>query len=579
MTALLKPPSNVFALPSPRSPSAVANTLRRSLVSHLANAEDESSGEGYEVFEFEKKKVEEPAIVGIRRDLARDPVRVERQLRKANLDTQIGDVGVRKTVAAAVTADPAEHWLYSAHLGWRGEFGLAVLNDSVLGQQDGKRTVKPPLWVQHHLACNALRRRGTSEGWLEGVATRARHSTSLILGILAALAGPALRVLGMPPLGFDFSRGTAADRALLALVAGSVAGFAPVTDLPDGSTTDRAFQAAARPFNDATLLVRDLAARHARPKARLRRVRQLRMPFSATPPRQQPDFTAKSVVQPREWCGVVLSISRRKLAEDLGAAGLADDPQLVNPWHELPIVAGEDGTLFDLATARHQASQQWCERQAAALTRDAGRHRGHALRLMFQALIDLRDDARRKLEGWVAVFIESLPVKLRHRLPESTVREFGALYATGRLAIAAGILDWRRQRLLRTVTSGLSAAHPGSVSLKTRVRQLLYERLCEMSLPLKSFKGELSLFPDQGFRTQGTDCDFWWINAEHFRSWFSDQPEEVETALRLLFDANRLILPSHFAHFPGVAFVEHQLKWNPRARKKTGFYKLAVGRR
>jgi hypothetical protein len=47
--------------------------------------------------------------------------------------------------------------------------------------------------------------------------------------------------------------------------------------------------------------------------------------------------------------------------------------------------------------------------------------------------------------------------------------------------------------------------------------------------------------------------------------------------LRLLFDSNRLILPSQFAHFPGAAYVEHPLKWNSRARKKTGFYKLAVG--
>jgi|HubBroStandDraft_4_1064222.scaffolds.fasta_scaffold1146815_1 hypothetical protein len=49
-------------------------------------------------------------------------------------------------------------------------------------------------------------------------------------------------------------------------------------------------------------------------------------------------------------------------------------------------------------------------------------------------------------------------------------------------------------------------------------------------------------------------------------------------ALQLLFKAGRLIPPSHFLDFPGVAYVEHQLKWNSRARKKTGFYKLAVGR-
>jgi hypothetical protein len=300
------------------------------------------------------------------------------------------------------------------------------------------------------------------------------------------------------------------------------------------------------------------------------------------PTPKQPDFTPKSATPALDWCGVVLSISRRKLAEDLRAAGLSADPQLVNPWHELPIVTSGEGTLFDLAAARQrQASQQWCERQEVALTRDAGRHRGHALRLMFQALIDLGNDACRKLERWVAVFVESLPVKLRDRLTESTVREFGALYATGRLAIAAGILNWRRERLLRAVTRGLRATRPRhrSTSLKTRVRQVLDERLRELELPWKPFRGELARFPTEGFRTHGIDCEHWWINAEHFRSWFSERSDEVEMALRLLFEAGHLITPTYFENFPAVAFVEHQLKWNPRARKKTGFYKLAFSRK
>jgi len=106
------------------------------------------------------------------------------------------------------------------------------------------------------------------------------------------------------------------------------------------------------------------------------------------------------------------------------------------------------------------------------------------------------------------------------------------------------------------------------------VRQLLDERLQELELPWKPFKGELDRFPNRGFRTHGNNCENWWINAEYFRSWFSNRPAEVEMALRLLFEASRLIPPSHFVDFPGAAYVEHSLKWNSLARKKTGFYKL-----
>jgi hypothetical protein len=114
-------------------------------------------------------------------------------------------------------------------------------------------------------------------------------------------------------------------------------------------------------------------------------------------------------------------------------------------------------------------------------------------------------------------------------------------------------------------------------SIKRQIKEFLDERLRELELPWKPFNGELDRFPTQGYRTHGNNCENWWINAEYFRSWFSDRPAEVETALRLLFDAEMLVPPSHFVHFPGVAYVEHQLKWNPRARKKTGFYKLQFG--
>ncbi|SDR59267.1 hypothetical protein SAMN05519103_06372 [Rhizobiales bacterium GAS113] len=114
--------------------------------------------------------------------------------------------------------------------------------------------------------------------------------------------------------------------------------------------------------------------------------------------------------------------------------------------------------------------------------------------------------------------------------------------------------------------------------MKSQLRGLLGERLRQLDPPYKAFNQELDHFPKQGFRTIGTNCEYWWINAEYFRSLFSNRRAEVEAALRLLFDAGRLVLPVVCGtdNFPGVAYVESHLKWNKRARKKTGFYKIVV---
>jgi hypothetical protein len=132
--------------PAKRSRTAVVEALRRPLVAKISNAEDESTGEGYEIFQFRKRKSEEMAIEGIRRDIARHPVRVERQLRRKNLDPEIGDEEVSDAVVATVKATPSEYWLYSGHVGWRANCAQAVLHDRVIGEAAGERKIKPPLW-------------------------------------------------------------------------------------------------------------------------------------------------------------------------------------------------------------------------------------------------------------------------------------------------------------------------------------------------------------------------------------------------------------------------------------------------
>jgi hypothetical protein len=252
----------------------------------------------------------------------------------------------------------------------------------------------------------------------------------------------------------------------------------------------------------------------------------------------------------------VLSISRRSIARDLEDARVIVDPRDRRRCRELPVSTSE-GDLSDLAPAEVlSAASTSGKAQLEAIQKAANDHHGHALTLMFWAIGKLGAEAQSKAERWVAGFESLLPPRLKQQVPGATIRQLGALYATGRLAAEAGIVSWRQRRILRAVTKCLEDACRQSrpPSMKLRIKNLLGDRLRALDLPRKIHGQELSHFPAQGFRTVSSNSELWWINADHFRSWFSDRPAEVEVALRLLFAAGRLVLPVVYGadNFPGV---------------------------
>ena len=98
----------------------------------LANAEDETTGDAYEVFEF-TKLLGRRGSVRIERDQARQAEKVCNILIRKNWDAPENEVRAVKFVAAAIRNPPQRYMLHARHLGWRRGRKAFVLQKKVIG--------------------------------------------------------------------------------------------------------------------------------------------------------------------------------------------------------------------------------------------------------------------------------------------------------------------------------------------------------------------------------------------------------------------------------------------------------------
>ena len=112
----------------------------------FANAEDEATGDAYEVFEF-TKLLGRRGKVRIERDQARQAEKVFNILIRKNWDVPKDEVRAASVVAAAIRTAPQQYVLHARHLGWRRNRKAFVLQKKVVGAARSELKLKPPLWL------------------------------------------------------------------------------------------------------------------------------------------------------------------------------------------------------------------------------------------------------------------------------------------------------------------------------------------------------------------------------------------------------------------------------------------------
>ena len=110
------------------------------------NAEDEMTGDAYELFAFEKVRGNHGEI-RLPRNEARDIRKVVDLLIRKNWNVPTGKRAAETIVERAISAEPHQYEIFAARLGWRNRFRSFVLTDRVVARQGRRPRVRPPLWL------------------------------------------------------------------------------------------------------------------------------------------------------------------------------------------------------------------------------------------------------------------------------------------------------------------------------------------------------------------------------------------------------------------------------------------------
>src|SRR4051794_15562358 len=162
------------------------STAMKQVVEKVGNAEDESTGDAFEMFRFQKVWGKDGEI-RIPRDKARDDEFVNGLLILKNADLPYPNSESVPIVHKAIEQRAEEQFLYAARLGWRpGRKAFVPARGQPIGQE-GKVRLLAPTWLNERQNVN-LSQSGSLKEWVQRVAKPCANSRIAMLALSAAFA-------------------------------------------------------------------------------------------------------------------------------------------------------------------------------------------------------------------------------------------------------------------------------------------------------------------------------------------------------------------------------------------------------
>ena len=312
--------------------------------------------------------------------------------------------------------------------GWYGpdpDFSAFVLPDATIG---------PPLAEAVRFDGGALpgpklARKGTLDGWKEGVARPAIGNSRLGLAILVALAAPLLRIVGQESAGLHLRGGSSVGKTTALRVAASVWG----AELFNWRTTDNGLEATATSHNDLLLALDEIG--QAEPKVMAAVAYML-----ANGRGKSRMSTDRVAIQPTTWRLLFLSTGETSLGETIKPGGGQVMAGQEVRFLDLPADAGQNLGLFDRLPEGCPSAAAFAEQIRTATESEIGSAgRAFVQWLMEQGnLTSLKTRLQREIEAWCA---RHIPRNADGQAIRAG-RRFALLFAAGKLATEAGILPW-----------------------------------------------------------------------------------------------------------------------------------------
>jgi hypothetical protein len=157
---------------------------------HYANAEDEATGDAFEIFDF-RKVGNRPGQIRVPRQDLQKPEALYSLLVRKNAELPLCPEKLDQKLSQIIGSKPRKRFVYSARVGWRPDRRGFVTPREVIGCSKAKRQPLPPIWLgeRHQIA---LSEAGTWETWRDTVGKLALRSNVAMLAICAAVAAPLL---------------------------------------------------------------------------------------------------------------------------------------------------------------------------------------------------------------------------------------------------------------------------------------------------------------------------------------------------------------------------------------------------
>ncbi|ADP70325.1 protein of unknown function DUF927 [Rhodomicrobium vannielii ATCC 17100] len=307
--------------------------------------------------------------------------------------------------------------------------GVFVLPDETIGESKGRAVVFQPHKPVEHF----YRKGGSLKGWQDGVAAYARGNDRLMFAIAAALAPPLLEPIGMEGGGIHFRGGSTAGKTTILRAAGTVwGGGGQYGFMRTWRATDNALEAVAAIHNNAFLALDEIA--EIEPRALFRAA------YALANGRQKERMQRTSDLRSAcTWRLLFMSTGEigmaEKLSEDRMRATGGQAVRLV----EISADAGHGMGMFQTLHGFKEPKQL-----AEALNASGREHYGHAAPAFIR---HLTGDLERLTEGakaFIGRFVQQACAKDADGQVARVAGRFGLIAAAGELAIAAGIVPWRR---------------------------------------------------------------------------------------------------------------------------------------
>lgn len=513
---------------------------------HQANAEDEATGDAFEIFYFRKVGNRRGQIRVPRQDLQK-PEALYTLLVRKNAELPLCPKNLDQKLSQIIGSKPRRRVLYSARVGWRPGGRGFVTPKGVIGCSKMNRRPLPPIWLgDRHLI--ALREAGTWETWRDTVGKLSLRSNVAMLAICAAFAAPLLSFTRRQSFGLHLFGRAKAGKTTALLAGASVIGLGREADLPNWGATAAAKGETARMFNDMLFPLNEVgllggSKRRAYPEIRetIYRLGEGRERLRHT----QSIFSAPAASC--EVCTIFFSTGEHSIDDYATFAGETRDEGEYVRCIDVPVNRPDRHSIINRFPPNlpKDKRRRWAEDRVIELRKACGANHGTAFPRYINYLIASRYTLEARIEKYMREMdqFEQRPV-VKGAL-EHARQNFGLLYAGGRLAIDAGVVPWKPEQLLRAVATCWQRAldvHGQKKDALTQAKRALRANLKPEKVKKRGPSASFSPEEADGYYVMKDGVRIYTVHAAAMRKWLGTDPKQFDRLLDWL-DAKRFLIP------------------------------------